>query len=81
MSEHHQHETRTDEELALLAQQGDDAALEYLLNKYKNFVRSKASGEAIKYVLIVITMIPVMIIYPFVQKYFIKGIMIGSIKG
>ena len=42
MSEHHQHETRTDEELALLAQQGDDAALEYLLNKYKNFVRSKA---------------------------------------
>lgn len=42
MSEHHQHETRTDEELTLLAQQGDDAALEYLLNKYKNFVRSKA---------------------------------------
>ena len=42
MSEHHQHETRTDEELALLAQQGDDAALEYLLNKYKNIVRSKA---------------------------------------
>lgn len=42
MSEHHQHATRTDEELALLAQQGDDAALEYLLNKYKNFVRSKA---------------------------------------
>ena len=42
MSEHHQHETRTDEELALPAQQGDDAALEYLLNKYKNFVRSKA---------------------------------------
>ena len=42
MSEHHQHETRTDEELALLAQQGDDAALEYLLNKYKNFVRFKA---------------------------------------
>ena len=42
MSEHHQHETRTDEEQALLAQQGDDAALEYLLNKYKNFVRSKA---------------------------------------
>ena len=36
MSEHHQHETRTDEELALLAQQGDDAALEYLLQKYKH---------------------------------------------
>ncbi|MGI6184815.1 MAG: RNA polymerase sporulation sigma factor SigH [Candidatus Fimadaptatus sp.] len=35
-------ETRADEELALLAQSGDDEALEYLLNKYKNFVRSKA---------------------------------------
>ena len=35
-------ESRTDEELALLAQQGDEEALEYLLNNYKNFVRSKA---------------------------------------
>ncbi|MCL2545109.1 MAG: sigma-70 family RNA polymerase sigma factor, partial [Clostridia bacterium] len=31
-----------DEEIALLAQQGDDQASEHLLNKYKNFVRSKA---------------------------------------
>lgn len=46
-----------------------------------NMVKNEANGEAIKYVLIVITMIPVMIIYPFVQKYFIKGIIIGSIKG
>ena len=46
-----------------------------------NMVKNEANGEAIKYVLIVITMIPVMIIYPIVQKYFIKGIMIGSIKG
>lgn len=32
----------TDEEIALLARDGDEAALEVLLNKYKNFVRSKA---------------------------------------
>ena len=32
----------TDEEIALLAQKPDGAALEYLLNKYKNFVRSRA---------------------------------------
>lgn len=37
-----QPEGRTDEEYAHLAQQGDDSALEYLLDKYKNFVRSKA---------------------------------------
>lgn len=32
----------TDEEVAVLAQQGDSLASEFLLNKYKNFVRSKA---------------------------------------
>ena len=35
-------DSMTDEEIALLAQQGDVDASEYLLNKYKNFVRSKA---------------------------------------
>lgn len=36
-------ESMTDEEIVALAQQdGEDAALEYLLNKYKNFVRAKA---------------------------------------
>lgn len=35
-------ESMEDEELVRLAQEGDNEALEYLLNKYKNFVRSKA---------------------------------------
>ncbi len=35
-------ERMEDEEIALLAQQGDEEASAYLLNKYKNFVRSKA---------------------------------------
>ncbi len=37
-------------------------------------------GEGIKMAAIVITMTPVMILYPFVQKYFVKGIMVGAIK-
>lgn len=38
-------------------------------------------SELLKYSLIVVSVIPVMIIYPFVQKHFVKGVMIGSVKG
>ena len=35
----------------------------------------------LKYSTIVVSVIPVLIIYPFVQKHFVKGVMIGSVKG
>ena len=38
-------------------------------------------AELLKYALIVVSSIPMLVIYPFVQKYFIKGVMIGAIKG
>ena len=37
--------------------------------------------EVLKYSLIIVSSLPVMCIYPFVQKFFVKGVMIGSIKG
>ncbi|NHN29159.1 carbohydrate ABC transporter permease [Paenibacillus agricola] len=37
--------------------------------------------ELLKYSLIVVSTAPLMIAYPFVQKYFVKGIMVGSLKG
>ncbi len=43
--------------------------------------RSQGLRELLKYSLIVVASVPVLAIYPFVQKYFIKGIMIGAIKG
>jgi multiple sugar transport system permease protein/putative aldouronate transport system permease protein len=37
--------------------------------------------ELLKYAVIVAGSLPVMLLYPFVQKYFVKGVMVGSIKG
>ncbi|MFD0869025.1 MULTISPECIES: carbohydrate ABC transporter permease [Paenibacillus] len=37
--------------------------------------------ELLKYSLIVVSTIPVLVIYPFIQRHFVKGIMIGSLKG
>lgn len=37
--------------------------------------------NVMKYAVIVISTLPIMTIYPFVQKYFVRGIMIGAIKG
>jgi multiple sugar transport system permease protein/putative aldouronate transport system permease protein len=45
------------------------------------FAARQAMRELLKYALIVVASVPVLLIYPFVQKYFIKGIMIGAIKG
>ncbi len=38
-------------------------------------------AEAVKYSAIVLSSIPMLLIYPFVQKYFVKGVMIGAVKG
>jgi len=44
--------------------------------------RSKSPAiESIKMAAIVVTTIPIIMVYPFLQKYFVKGVMIGSIKG
>jgi len=40
-----------------------------------------ALAELLKYSLIVVASLPVLCIYPFVQKHFVKGIMLGSVKG
>ncbi|MNW38207.1 L-arabinose transport system permease protein AraQ [compost metagenome] len=37
--------------------------------------------ELIKYGVIMVSSLPLLILYPFLQKYFVKGVMIGSIKG
>jgi len=41
----------------------------------------EAIGESIKYATILVATVPVLFIYPFFQKYFVKGVMIGALKG
>jgi magnesium-transporting ATPase (P-type) len=41
----------------------------------------EALKNLLKYSLIVVASVPVLMLYPFIQKYFIRGVMIGSIKG
>ncbi|WP_235941534.1 carbohydrate ABC transporter permease [Paenibacillus puerhi] len=38
-------------------------------------------GETIIYATIIVAIIPIIAVYPFIQKYFVKGVMIGSLKG
>jgi multiple sugar transport system permease protein/putative aldouronate transport system permease protein len=38
-------------------------------------------SELLKYSLIIVSSLPLLVIYPFIQKFFIKGIMVGSLKG
>lgn len=42
---------------------------------------SYAIAEAIKYATIIVATVPILAVYPFVQKYFVKGMMIGAVKG
>ncbi|MEC0208096.1 carbohydrate ABC transporter permease [Paenibacillus ehimensis] len=44
-------------------------------------IAKSVSSQSIKLATMVITSLPIVIIYPFLQKYFVKGFMIGSIKG
>lgn len=37
--------------------------------------------ELVKYCTVIVSTVPIMVLYPFLQKYFVKGVMIGAIKG
>lgn len=61
---------------------------EIVLLASENNIIAEADGQdveiyrpLIKYATIMVSVIPMMVIYPFVQKYFVTGVMIGSVKG
>lgn len=38
-------------------------------------------ANLIKYSLVIVSTLPLMLVYPFIQKYFVKGVMVGAVKG
>ncbi|CQR51522.1 carbohydrate ABC transporter permease [Paenibacillus riograndensis] len=44
-------------------------------------IQKSVTSQSVKLATMVITTVPIVIVYPFLQKYFVKGMMIGSIKG
>ena len=51
-----------------------------LLDEFGNMA-SQSLGDLLKYSLIIVAMVPVLLIYPLVQKHFVKGVMVGAVKG
>lgn len=47
----------------------------------EGMVAKQGLADVLKYALIVVATFPILCVYPFIQKYFIKGVMIGSVKG
>ena len=47
----------------------------------ETLVAMEGMADLLKYSLIVVATVPILCAYPFIQKYFVKGVMIGSLKG
>ena len=47
----------------------------------ETIARKMELAQTLKYSAIIVSTVPVLCIYPFIQKYFVKGVMIGSVKG
>ncbi|KAF9122535.1 hypothetical protein BGX30_001919 [Mortierella sp. GBA39] len=50
------------------------------MNQYDALEKMQVTGDSMKMATIIIVVAPIIIIYPFIQKYFAQGVMIGSIK-
>lgn len=62
----------------LIVQSTDLSSL--TVDQYESYIQRIYANTQLKYVIIVFTSLPILFTYPFFQRYFIKGVMIGSLK-
>ncbi len=63
----------------LILEASDASIIDPLGNR--NLDEKRKIAEQIKYGVILVSTLPVLVLYPFLQRFFIKGVMVGSIKG
>ena len=65
----------------ILIQNQVDATMMDAIEDLEQMAAREHMEALLKYALIVVASVPVLMIYPFVQRYFVKGVMIGALKG
>lgn len=63
-------------QIIIMSQIADEMMLDFSTAE-----RAQGMADLLKYSTIVVSSLPMLILYPFIQKYFVKGVMIGSVKG
>jgi putative aldouronate transport system permease protein len=56
-------------------------ASQMINNGVTNVGDNQILDEPLKYATIIVSTVPILLVYPFLQKYFVKGALIGSVKG
>lgn len=63
-------------QIIIMSQIADEMMLDFSAAE-----RSQGMADLLKYSTIVVSSLPMLLLYPFIQKHFVKGVMIGSVKG
>ncbi len=73
--------TTTKQTMTVVLMQMLDSVDESLMSGDSAIMEKSLTPEGVKAAAIICTVLPIMCVYPFVQRYFVKGVMIGSVKG